>query len=239
MKYTNKISSDWSDYNKTVATCQLDNNGVIFLDQYDCPIDNEYEVIESLKKFNYLVEGSPIAYRIRFYLSAKEAGFVSSYEDFQDNENYLEYFDGITTLEGLGKEYISLLFSLLEKGLNRTEAVEKAEWLGRYINLEKIGEDAYFDKNHSCCFSTYGFVRIERKNSHIYDSEHNYYIIDNTYVLSGLKNAFNGKKSYWLSKKDCTLAVYCFSDNNCFSVEEQLKNIDGYIAMFESKRGGK
>ena len=72
----------------------------------------------------------------------------------------------------------------------------------------------------------------------VYDGKNDYYIIDNTYVLSCLKNAFNGKKSYWLSKIYCTLAVYCFSSDNCFSVEEQLKNIDGYITMFEKKRGG-
>ena len=76
----------------------------------------------------------------------------------------------------------------------------------------------------------------ERKNRVVYDSKNNYYIIDNTYVLSCLKNAFNGKKSYWLSKKYCTLAVYCFSSDNCFSVEEQLKNIDGYITMSEDIR---
>lgn len=72
----------------------------------------------------------------------------------------------------------------------------------------------------------------------VYDGKNDYYIIDNTYVLSCLKNAFNDKKSYWLSKKNYTLAVYCFSSNNCYSVEEHLKNIDGYIAMFEMKRGG-
>ena len=83
----------------------------------------------------------------------------------------------------------------------------------------------------------------ERKSRIVYDSKNNYYIIDNTYVLSRHENAFNDKKSYWLSKIYCTLAVYCFSINNCFSVEEQLKNIDGYITMFEiimfeKKRGG-
>lgn len=77
----------------------------------------------------------------------------------------------------------------------------------------------------------------ERKSRIVYDSKNNYYIIEDTYVLSCLKNAFNDKKSYWLSKINCTLAVYCFSINNCFSVEEQLKNIDSYIAMFEKKRG--
>lgn len=75
----------------------------------------------------------------------------------------------------------------------------------------------------------------ERKNRVVYDSKNNYYIIDNIYVLSCLKNAFNDKKSYWLSKINCTLAVYCFSSSGCYSVEEQLKNIDGYITMYEKK----
>lgn len=50
-----------------------------------------------------------------------------------------------------------------------------------------------------------------------------------------IQNAFNDKKSYWLSKKDCILAMYCFSDNNCYSVEEQLKNIDEYLIMLEKR----
>lgn len=42
-----KINGNWGDYDKTVAKCHLMNYGVIFLDEYGCPIDNEY-VLEDL-----------------------------------------------------------------------------------------------------------------------------------------------------------------------------------------------
>lgn len=44
MKTTNKINQGWSLYDKAVADCQLDNYGVIFLDDLDTPIDNEYQL---------------------------------------------------------------------------------------------------------------------------------------------------------------------------------------------------
>ena len=43
---TTAIQKWWNDYNQTVAICQLDNNGVIFLDDYDCPIDNPEELLK-------------------------------------------------------------------------------------------------------------------------------------------------------------------------------------------------
>ena len=59
------------------------------------------------------------------------------------------------------------------------------------------------------------------------------YIIDGIYALYPLPNAFNNKTSYWMSKNGYTVARYCFSTKNAFSVEEQLEHIDSYIRMFE------
>lgn len=44
---TNKIRECWSAYDQSVAQCHLDNYGVIYLDQYGCPID-DYYLIEML-----------------------------------------------------------------------------------------------------------------------------------------------------------------------------------------------
>lgn len=46
MIITTEINENWNDYSKKVAKCQLNNYGVIFLDNYGCPIDNEYELEE-------------------------------------------------------------------------------------------------------------------------------------------------------------------------------------------------
>lgn len=42
MKTTTTIDSNWNTYDKMTAQCQLVNYGVIFLDNYDLPIDDEY-----------------------------------------------------------------------------------------------------------------------------------------------------------------------------------------------------
>lgn len=39
-----QIDEKWSDYDKLVAKCQLENYGKIYLDEYGCPIDNEAEL---------------------------------------------------------------------------------------------------------------------------------------------------------------------------------------------------
>ena len=46
MRTTTEIDEKWNDYNKIVAKCQLNNYGVIFLDDCGSPIDNEYELEE-------------------------------------------------------------------------------------------------------------------------------------------------------------------------------------------------
>lgn len=42
----NEINETWCEYDKAVAKMHLANYGVIFLDEYDCPIDNEYDLEE-------------------------------------------------------------------------------------------------------------------------------------------------------------------------------------------------
>ena len=46
VRTTKKINSEWSEYDRMVALSQLTNYGVIFLDAYDLPIDDEYELEE-------------------------------------------------------------------------------------------------------------------------------------------------------------------------------------------------
>ena len=71
---------------------------------------------------------------------------------------------------------------------------------------------------------------------HSIEKTKNGYIIDQCYALYPIQNAFNKKTSYWLSKDGYTIAVYCFSiESGGFTVEEQLKNIEGYITYFEGK----
>lgn len=48
-KTTRSISDNWSEYDKSVASCQLSNNGIIILDaQYNTPIDNDYDIDDCL-----------------------------------------------------------------------------------------------------------------------------------------------------------------------------------------------
>ena len=52
MSTTKEINSAWSAYDQSVAKCHLINYGIIFLDGYGIPIDNEFltdELFENLK----------------------------------------------------------------------------------------------------------------------------------------------------------------------------------------------
>lgn len=42
MPKTTKIAANWSEYDQSVAKCQLANYGIIYLDEYGCPIDDIY-----------------------------------------------------------------------------------------------------------------------------------------------------------------------------------------------------
>lgn len=60
------------------------------------------------------------------------------------------------------------------------------------------------------------------------------------FVFSPCQNAFNGKTSWWLSKKDCTVAIYCFTAGTTTEVDAQLSAGGGqaYIQMFKERTGG-
>lgn len=47
------VDGNWSDYDKVVGKCQLRNYGVIFIDQYGCPIDDEYELEDLAAEYRY------------------------------------------------------------------------------------------------------------------------------------------------------------------------------------------
>lgn len=55
------------------------------------------------------------------------------------------------------------------------------------------------------------------------------------YVLTPCQNAFNSKKSYWLSKKDFMLAVYCFTpiDRSDLMNKGILEHIKSTIPLLE------
>ncbi len=54
------------------------------------------------------------------------------------------------------------------------------------------------------------------------------------YVLTPIPNAFNDKISWWISKRNCMKALYCFTASNPAEIEAQIRDgLDGYIKMFE------
>lgn len=58
------------------------------------------------------------------------------------------------------------------------------------------------------------------------------------YVISPVPNAFNGKTSFWVSKKGYAVSHYCFSIDETApgwenELEKQLNNADSYIQMFK------
>lgn len=50
MKTAKEISSEWPEYDKMIALSQLTNYGVIYLDEYNLPIDDEYLLEELVKE---------------------------------------------------------------------------------------------------------------------------------------------------------------------------------------------
>ena len=55
------------------------------------------------------------------------------------------------------------------------------------------------------------------------------------YVFSPCLNAFNGKTSWWLSKKGCTLAIYCFTADSGEEADYQLRGgaSCAYIRLYD------
>ena len=63
------------------------------------------------------------------------------------------------------------------------------------------------------------------------DGKGNYIFGD--YVITKVNNAFNDKVSYWISKRECAKAYYCFTYWNEENLKENLKNAGGWISYFE------
>lgn len=56
------------------------------------------------------------------------------------------------------------------------------------------------------------------------------------YVVSPINNAFNSKMSWWITKKGCTLAQYCFSTDSEKEANDLLEyGIDEYIRLLEDR----
>lgn len=144
---TTAIQKWWNDYNQTVAICQLNNNGVIFLDDYyDCPIDNQFEVDKLFEIF--IIGNDNLAYNSRFYLSMKQLGFVDDYADFKKKAHNFIFMDNVYSLDSVGRKYLIML--LKPEGLSNFETLEKR------IYFKGIGEDLSFREKAG--FSKYGFV---------------------------------------------------------------------------------
>lgn len=65
--------------------------------------------------------------------------------------------------------------------------------------------------------------------------------VSGDYVFTPCQNAFNGKTSWWISKKNCTVALYCFTAGTEKEVDTQLAG-DGklsYIEMLDEVMKGK
>lgn len=62
-------------------------------------------------------------------------------------------------------------------------------------------------------------------------------IIKGDYVITPVKNAFNAKTSYWISKKGFTTALYCFTPFNALDLKEHTEDdsINTYISFFKAK----
>lgn len=64
-------------------------------------------------------------------------------------------------------------------------------------------------------------------------------VIRGEYVATPIKNAFNNKTSYWLSKDGCTLALYMFTvegngDTDAeFEARLSQEGFNEFIPMFE------
>ena len=57
------------------------------------------------------------------------------------------------------------------------------------------------------------------------------------YVATPIKNAFNSKTAYWLSKANCMVSIYMFTCENGYNEKEMFSdmNMSTYIAMLEEK----
>ena len=71
-----------------------------------------------------------------------------------------------------------------------------------------------------------------------YDGNEKYKtVVIGDYVFTPIKNQFNDKTAYWLSKKGYTIAVYCFtvSSTNDLKMLDDNRVLDSYIKYFDSR----
>lgn len=145
MKFTRCINDDWFDYYKTTAICQLSNYGIIFLDDYGNPIDNEFELDEL---FNDFISGDyKENYDSRKYLSSKEYEFVKDWNEYLDIADNLTFYNNAKNLSDVGYNW---MLELLEP--NELQQIEE------HVNFEGIGNDVYTDMSISSEFTSFGFI---------------------------------------------------------------------------------
>lgn len=89
MKTTKTINKEWDEYDKAVAQAQLNNYNRIFLDEYGCPIDNEYE-LEKLSKTAYQEVSNTIK-KIKHGLNTMEIySLKKKVENLEDEKTEIE-----------------------------------------------------------------------------------------------------------------------------------------------------
>lgn len=63
-------------------------------------------------------------------------------------------------------------------------------------------------------------------------------IIFGNYVITQQKNAYNDKNSYWISKRDHTVCLYCFSETSYITIDKVYqilkKDFKDYILYYEN-----
>ncbi len=65
--------------------------------------------------------------------------------------------------------------------------------------------------------------------------DHNGDMVCGDYVMTMARNSFNNKSSYWISKKNYTVAFYCFSHISDSDTAKQMDNPQVWIDYFENR----
>lgn len=65
-------------------------------------------------------------------------------------------------------------------------------------------------------------------------------VVDGEYVATPIKNAFNAKTAYWMTKKDYMVAVYMFTVEDCIGIEDfearlTKDSLQEYETLFRNK----
>lgn len=112
----------------------------------------------------------------------------------------------------------------------------------QYSVLLKVEELNYLSNNeHSCIernkIKELAFAALISMNAEgIFQKEENIFF-RNILMPTPIKNAFNSKTAYWLSKANCTVSIYMFTCENGYNEKEMFSdmNMSTYIAMLEEK----